>query len=131
MRVDDATRAELLAAREAVWRAFFANDQARLAELLPAETLAINADSEPWLDRAGALAMAREWAAGGLKLLGLAFERTEVQRYADVAILFSNYRWTAEMGGKPASGAGRATEVFVRRAGKWVHTGWHLDTVAD
>ena len=128
VRIDESTRAELLAAREAVWRAFFANDQARLAELLPAETIAINAGEEAWLDRAGALAMAQEWAAGGLKLLNLAFERTEIQRYGDVAILFSQYRWSAEMAGKPAAGAGRATEVFVKRSGRWVNSAWHLDS---
>ena len=26
---------------------------------------------------------------------------------------------------------GRGTEVFVHRNGHWIHTGWHLDTVAD
>jgi hypothetical protein len=23
------------------------------------------------------------------------------------------------------------TEIFVRRNGRWIHTGWHLDTVAN
>jgi hypothetical protein len=26
---------------------------------------------------------------------------------------------------------GRGTENFVHRQGRWVHTGWHLDTVGD
>ena len=126
--VTDADRRELLSVRESVWRAFFENDRAKLEQLLPPETLAINAGSEPWLDRARALAMAQEWSAGGLKLLALEFPRTEIQRYADVAILSSHYRWEAEMSGKRESVAGRATELFVRRGGRWLNAGWHLDS---
>ena len=124
----DAERSALLAARETVWRAFFANDQAALARLLPPETIAVNAGTEPWLDRKGALAMAEEWAAGGLRLLSLEFERTDIQRYGDVAILYPRYRWEAEMSGERTSCAGRATEIFVRRDGAWLNAGWHLDS---
>ena len=38
--VDDATRAGVLAARDAIWRAWFANDTAALGRLLPRSTTA-------------------------------------------------------------------------------------------
>jgi ketosteroid isomerase-like protein len=45
--VDADGKQELLAAREAVWRAWFANDGPRLAELVPPELIAIE-QSEKW-----------------------------------------------------------------------------------
>ena len=32
-----------------------------------------------------------------------------------------------ESGGEQRSMRGRLTEMFVRRNGKWMHPGWHLD----
>ncbi|MEK7728003.1 MAG: hypothetical protein AAB354_06275, partial [candidate division KSB1 bacterium] len=37
-------RAELLAAREKVWRAYFTNDRKHLEAVIPPETIAINFD---------------------------------------------------------------------------------------
>ncbi len=121
-------RRELLGAREAVWRAYFANDAQHLDKVIPAETIAINAGEEPWGDRAAVLAGAAGFASSGGKLVKLEFPRTEVQMYGDVAILYTTWSYTLEMDGKQQTSSGRGTEIFVRREGQWVNSGWHLDS---
>ena len=44
-----------------------------------------------------------------------------------VAIVYSNYVYEIEQGGKSFVNSGRATEVFVHRNGVWVNPSWHLD----
>jgi hypothetical protein len=48
--------------------------------------------------------------------------------YGNTAILYSKYAYELEVNGKPSAQSGRATEVFVYRDGKWVNSGWHLDS---
>ena len=126
--VSPALRREILAAREKVWRAWFANDKVALEAALPEETLAINAGEEPWQDRAAVLASAREFAGQGAKLLRLKYPRTEIQLYGDVAILYTSYLFEVESQGQRQTSSGRGTEIFVRRKGVWVNSGWHLDS---
>jgi len=117
----------LLAAREAVWRAWFANDTPQLAELIPSELIAIEA-SEKWQTRDDELAGAKDFAAKGGKLVRLEFPQTEVQAYGHTAILYTKFTIETEMDGKRTTLSGRATEMFVFRHDKWVNVGWHLDT---
>ncbi|MCI0353504.1 MAG: nuclear transport factor 2 family protein [Acidobacteria bacterium] len=121
-------RRELLAAREAVWRAYFASDVEHLDKVIPAETIAINAGEVPWADRQSVLSSAAGFAASGGKLLKLEFPRTEIQTYGDVAILYTTWTYTVEVEGKEQTASGRGTEIFVRRDGRWVNSGWHLDS---
>ncbi len=121
-------RRDLLAAREAVWRAYFANDVQHLDKVIPAETIAINAGDETWADRQSVLSGAAGFAASGGKLLRLEFPRTEIQTFGDVAILYTTWSYTLEMEGKQQTASGRGTEIFVRRDGQWVNSGWHLDS---
>jgi hypothetical protein len=121
-------RAELLRVRESVWRAWFANDAATLERLLPAETLAINAGEEAWQDRRAVLAAARDFRGAGGTLTHLTFPRTEIQLYRDVAVLYSQYEIETAQDGKSSRSGGRVTEVFVKRDGRWVNTGWHMDS---
>ncbi len=121
-------RRELLAARENVWRAWFANDRGQLEILIPDETIAINAGEEAWLNRAQVLATAKEFVDGGGKLLRLEFPHTEIQLYGDVAILYSRYVLEMENKGQRETQSGRGSEIFVRRGGRWVNSGWHLDS---
>ena len=123
-----AQRRDLLAAREAIWRACFTNDRPLLEKVFPAETIAINAETEQWDNRAGVLASTAQFVQAGGKLLRLEFPRTEIQLYGDVAILYSNYLYEIETKGKTSIQSGRATEVFVRRKGAWINPGWHLDS---
>ena len=120
-------KSSLLAAREAVWRAWFANDTAQLAELIPPELIAIET-GEKWQTREDELAGAKDFAAKGGKLVRLEFPQTEIQAYGHTAILYTKFTLETEMDGKQTTLSGRATEMFVLRHGKWVNVGWHLDT---
>ena len=125
--VEGDDKQELLAAREAVWRAWFANDGPRLAELVPPELIAIE-QSEKWENRDAVLAGAKDFAAKGGKLVRLEFPQTEIQMFGYTAIVYSKYVCEVEIDGKRSIQSGRATEMFVNRQGKWVNVGWHLDS---
>jgi len=56
------------------------------------------------------------------------FPRVEVQVFGDVAVVYSQYLFEVETAGARQVSSGRATEVFVRRAGRWVNPGWHMDS---
>lgn len=124
---DDAKK-KLLDAREAVWRAFFAGDRAKLEELLPAELIAVEDGNPKWQGRDDILAGSKSFAEQGGKLKRLEFTDTEMQVYGYTAIVYSKYLYEIESGGKSSTQTGRATETFVLRQGKWLNTGWHLDT---
>ena len=120
-------RTELLKVREAVWRAWFANDAKTLEQLVPADTLVINAGQEKWQNQTDVLKDAADFQAAGGKLIRLEFPRTEIQRFGDVAVTYSDFLYEIEESGKRSVTSGRATEVFVRRHGKWTNPGWHTD----
>ncbi len=119
-------RKQILDAREAVWRAYFANDPA-LERLIPAEAIAINEGSETWANRESILAGAKRFADSGAKLVKLEFPKTEMQIYGNVFIIYTTYLYEIEANGKHSTSTGRATEMFVRRDGNFVNVGWHLD----
>ena len=121
-------REKILAARETVWRAWFSNDQNVLGQVIPEETIAVGAGEEAWAGRETILNGAQTFAENGGKLVSLDFPRTEIQLYGDVAILYTTYQMETEVGGETQSLAGRGTEIFVRRNGNWVNSGWHLDS---
>lgn len=120
---------QLLAAREAVWRDWFAGDQAALEREVPPETIAISASETNWHNQKEILQSAVEFHAAGGKLLRLEFPRTEIQRFGGVAMLYSQYELETEMNGKRSVESGRVTEIFVWRDGRWVNPGWHTDAV--
>jgi ketosteroid isomerase-like protein len=119
-------KSELLAAREAVWRAWFANDTPQLNELIPPELIAIET-GEKWQTRDDELAGAKDFATKGGKLVRLEFPQTEIQAYGRTAILYTKFTLETEVDGKRTTLSGRATEMFVLRHDKWVNVGWHLD----
>lgn len=47
----------------------------------------------------------------------------------DVVVMFSHYALELMHDGQRASQKGRATEVFVRRDGRWLHSSWPLDVL--
>jgi ketosteroid isomerase-like protein len=121
-------REQLLAAREAVWRAYFTNDQAQLAKLVPADTITLDGPlDQPFVRQAQILEGARQAGQRGTKLVRLEFPKTEIQVYGTTAILYTTYLYELENSqGQRETTNGRATEIFVRRDGGWVNPGWHL-----
>jgi len=122
-------RQQLLEAREAVWRAWFTNDQQKLAELIPEDAIAIDSDGGEWGNRATILEGSKRFAESGTKLVRLEFPRTEMQVYGRTIIIYTTYSYDLEKDGHKSTYVGRGTEIFVLRDGKFVNTGWHLDSV--
>jgi hypothetical protein len=121
-------RARILAKREAVWRAWFANDRAALEKLIPAEAIAINDGQAEWSNREAIFADAKAFADGGGKLVRLEFPKTEIQAYGNTVLIYTTYIYETEMNGKRSTSSGRGTEMFVRRGDELVNVGWHLDS---
>jgi hypothetical protein len=127
--LDEQMKQRLLAARENVWRAWFAGDRATLEKLIPAETVAIESEGNNWSNRQTILEGSEQFAKGGGKLVKLEFPKTEIQMYGAAAFVYSNYSYELEQGGQHINQSGRITEVFVLRHGQWVNPGWHMDSI--
>jgi len=121
-------RSEVMKVREEVWRSWFANDRKALEKLIPADTIVISSGNLHWKNQAEVFETAAKFQADGGKLTRLEFPRTEMQIYGDAAIIYSQYVVETEMGGKRSLESGRVTEIFVRRNGQWMNSGWHTDT---
>jgi hypothetical protein len=128
MTITPQVRQRILAAREAVWKAWFTNDRAALERLIPEETIAIDNGSEGWSDRAAVLAGAKRFADSGGKLVRLEFPKTEIQVYGNTVIIYTTYLYETEVNGNRSTASGRATEMFVRRGDELVNVGWHMDS---
>jgi hypothetical protein len=125
-RLGDEEKASLLAAREAVWRAWYGGDTKALSQLLPPELITMHPDSADFGTYDSIVAGSERFAKGGGKLTRLTFPRTEYQRYGNTVIIYTTYELGIDTGGKVNTERGKATEVFVRRGGKWLNTGWQL-----
>jgi len=121
-------REQILAAREAVWKAYFANDRAALERLIPDEAIAIDNGSSEWSNKTAILAGAQRFADSGGKLARLEFPKTEMQIYGGAIIIYTTYICEIESNGNRATQSGRGTEIFVRRGNELVNAGWHLDS---
>jgi hypothetical protein len=115
---------DLLQVREAVWRAWFAGDIPTLEKLVPADTIVVGEGDQDFQSQADVIADSKKFHDGGGKLICLEFPATKVQRFGDVAILYSRYVYEIETGGKRVVHAGHSTETFVLRDGHWVNPGW-------
>lgn len=124
-------RAQLLTAREAVWRAYFTNDQRQLDTLVPADAIVLEGPLDaPFVRKTDILQAAQQGAQRGHKLVRLEFPQTEIQVYGSTAIIYTTYLYELETPqGQRVTTTGRATEIFVRRNGAWVNPGWHLTPV--
>lgn len=122
----DTTEASLLAAREAVWRDYFAHGP-NLAATLPSDFVAIQAGDTTWDDRAGTLASSKASVAGGGKLTALRFPRNRIERYGPIAIIHSRYEAVLEGPSGTTTMRGNITEVFRWDGKRWLHPSWHMD----
>lgn len=127
-RLDDDERASLMKAREAVWRAWFGGDRDQLTRLLPPELVTIEPEGTfgTFGTFKSTIEGSRAFAASGGKLTRLEFPSTELQAYGNTAILYTSYVMELQTEGQTHTERGMATEVFVRRDGAWVNTGWQL-----
>ena len=121
---------EVLAARETAWRAYFAGDVKTLGDLLPPEFIGLGMTDGPFTGRAKTLDDARAFQQKGGRLVRLAFSETQAQHFGDVVVLYGRYEAVIQADGAERTVRGRLTEMFVRRDGKWLHPGWHLDLSA-
>ena len=119
-------REQILAKREAVWKAWFANDRAQLEKLIPEEVIAIGDGEDGWSDRAKVFAQAKSFADSGGKLVRLEFPKTEIQVYGNTVLIYTSYVYEVDVKGKRETASGRATEMFVRRGDELVNVGWHM-----
>jgi hypothetical protein len=119
-------RAELMKAREAVWRAWFGGNEAALRTLLPPETIALAAGPEGWTTRDAIIRSSLDFSRAGGTLVRLEFPRTDVQQYGATAILYTSYLFETETKGKKALERGKAIEIFVRQQNGWINSGWQL-----
>ena len=126
--VDPAILRQIVAIRDTAWQAYFANDQAVMARLFPANFISIGWGGGTWLDRSGTLADAGAFSQHGGKLVALSFPHTEIQLFGDVAVVYSLYVVEFMYDGIQVRQSGRATEVFQKKDGHWIHPSWHLDS---
>ena len=129
-RPDSATEHAILDARDAIWRAWFANDTAQLRQLVP-EALAAGAtegSQQRWSDRAQAMNEARQFVSAGGTLTKLDFPQTEIHVMGDLAVVLSVYDVEVATHGTPHATRGHSTEIFVLRNGHWVNPFWHLES---
>ena len=112
-------------------RAYFAGDVNALGGLLPQEFIGIGMNDGPFADRAKTLEGARAFREAGGRLVRLAFPETQAQRFGDVVVLYGRFEAVIQSDGMERTLRGRLTELFVRRDGKWVHPGWHLDLTGE
>lgn len=121
---------QLLAARDTVWRAWYANDTAALSRILPGASAAAESRGQSainWSDRAQILNGSREFASRGGRLERIEFAGTRIAVDGSVAVLTSNYTAVTRNGGRTDTARGRATEVFVREGDRWVNPFWRLE----
>ena len=88
-------------------------------------------DDTPFADRAKTLEGARAFREKGGRLVRVAFPDTQAQRFGDVVVLYGRYDAVIYSDGAERTLRGRLTEMFVRRDGRWLHPGWHLDLTAS
>lgn len=113
--------------RRAVWVDWFSGDTAALRRVLAPELVAISGGAPHWQSLGQTIASSADFKAKGGTFVSVTFDSAMTHRFGDVVVMFSHYTVVTKSGSTPSTMKGRATEVFVRTNGRWVHTSWHLD----
>jgi hypothetical protein len=119
--------AALESIRKDVWVHWFTGDTAALRRVLTPELVAIAPGVPHWQSLGESLTSSAQFKASGGRLVSVAFDSSTIHRFGEVVVMFSHYAVVTENAGNRSTMAGRATEVFVRANGRWVHSSWHLD----
>lgn len=119
--------AQLFAARDTVWRAWFANDTALLKRFVPSAAVEVGGDKDwRWGDRKSIGDGSREFVRSKGKLIDLKFGANEVLHSGGTALVRSEYQLVTESAGKIDTTKGRAMELFVKHGNTWVNPYWQL-----
>jgi Domain of unknown function (DUF4440) len=118
----------LEAVRKAVWVDWFSGDTMALRRVLGPELVAMSAGAPYWQSLNETIAASAKFRAGGGKFVSVGFDSAMTHRFGETVVMFSRYSVVTENGEGRTTRKGRATEVFVRTNGRWVHTSWHLDS---
>jgi len=122
------TSQQLIAARDTVWRAWFANDTVLLRRFIPTTAAAAEGgDALAWSDRRAIFDGARRSASSGGKLEQLEFAGTQIDASGNSAMVRSQFRFLVRRGARVDTSSGTAAEVFVRENGRWVNPFWQLE----
>jgi hypothetical protein len=116
-----AQRAALVAARDAVWRAWFTGDSLGLVRALPEQMVGMGKH------RDAIIADAIRFREGGSTLVSVTFTDDEFLVEGTMALVLSHYRVVTTRDGKEGVMAGKAVEVFTFHDGRWINPYWHLD----
>ncbi len=119
---------DILAVREAAWRAWFGGDEATLRSILPEDFLSIGWGGTEISNRDQAIASSLEFKKSGGRLVSLSFPETRAQRAGDTVVFYGTFEVTFAHGTAETKIRGALTEVFVKRDGRWLHPGWHVDS---
>jgi ketosteroid isomerase-like protein len=111
-----------------VWELWFSGDTTRLKQILPADLVTIDNDGSAFSGLRDQVSASAGFKDAGGKLIALTFPEMRIQRFGDVVLVYSRYELAYAVGKDTTRQAGRATEVFVRRAGQWQNPAWHLDS---
>jgi len=117
----------LEAVRKAVWVDWFSGDTAALRRSLAPELVAISPGAPHWQSLQESIAGSAKFKADGGRFVSVAFDSSMIHRFGDAVVMFSHYTVVTAGSQGQRTQKGRATEVFIRSNGRWVHTSWHLD----
>jgi hypothetical protein len=119
---------QLVAARDTVWRAWFANDTALLRRYLPPAMASAEGTPEiRWSDRTTVVGGSREFARSKARLAELEFSNTRIVQLGQSALVHSTFLTVVQQNGRVDSTRGRATELFVRHGKTWINPYWQLE----